>query len=220
MKNIKDLFNTDYDILISGITDDSRDVEKGYVFVTTQGFHVDHFDYIQNAIENGCIFLVVDREISFDFPHIVVSSIDEVYKELCAKYYDLDLRKMHLLGVTGTDGKTTTTTVIKELIGDCAYIGTNGLTIGDETSSTNNTTPCISELYRDLSKVQKKGISNTVMEVSSEALLHGRVSNFSFDIVGFTNITGDHLNVHGSFENYVESKMRLLELVKEGLPAL
>ena len=220
MKRLSDLISCSNNIIVKGITDDSRMVKEEYLFVATHGFHVDHYDFINDAIKKGCCFVVCDREIDTDFPHLVVDNIHDYYIELCKKYYDISLDDFSFIGITGTDGKTTTASIVKELIDDCAYIGTNGLTIGDETSSTNNTTPCISELYRDLSKVQKKGISNTVMEVSSEALLHGRVSNFSFDIVGFTNITGDHLNVHGSFENYVESKMRLLELVKEGLPAL
>ena len=215
MKKIKDLIDTNLDITIKGITDDSRDVKEGYLFVATHGFHVDHFDYIEDAIKKGCVFLVVDREIEIDFPHLVVDSILDTYKELCSKFYDVNLSDYHFIGITGTDGKTTTSTIVKDIIGDCAYIGTNGVTIGDETIPTNNTTPCISELYEDISRIGKSGLTNISMEVSSEALLHDRVSHFQFDIVAFTNITGDHLNVHGSFDEYRNCKLKLLDYVKK-----
>ena len=212
---LKDLIDYDLDIEISGIVDDSRLVKDNYIFVATKGFNVDHYDHIKDAIDNGCVFLVVDREIDFSFPHIIVDNIDKYYKELCLKFYDINLEDFSFIGITGTDGKTTTATIISRLIEDSAYIGTNGLTLNGETISTSNTTPCISELYKDLRKIKDAGIKTVVMEVSSEALLHNRVDNIKFDIIGFTNITGDHLNVHGSFENYKKCKMKLLDLINE-----
>lgn len=211
---LKDLIDCNLDIEIDGIVDDSRLVKNNYIFVATKGYNVDHFYHIKDAIDNGCVFLIVDREIDFSFPHIIVDNIDEYYKDICLKFYDINLDDFSFIGITGTDGKTTTATIISRLIPNSAYIGTNGLTINNKTISTSNTTPCISELYGDLKKIKDAGIKTVVMEVSSEALLHNRVDNIKFDIVGFTNITGDHLNVHGSFENYVKCKMKLLDLVK------
>ena len=215
MKTVRELLGVPYDFSVAGITDDSRMVDKDFIFVATKGFHVDHFDYIQDAISKGACFLVLDREINISFPHVIVDHIEDTYKDLCKKFYDVKLSSFHFIGITGTDGKTTTASIVKELIQDCAYIGTNGLTINDSTISTNNTTPCVSELYQDLHLIQKSGLTNVSMEVSSEALLHDRVSNFLFDIICFTNITGDHLNVHGSFDNYVQCKLKLLDLVKK-----
>ena len=215
MKLLSDLINSNLDLNIEGITDDSRLVKSNYIFVATKGYNVDHYDYIEDAIKRGCVFLVVDRKIEIDFPHIIVDNINSYYKELCIKYYDLDLDKFNFIGITGTDGKTTTTSIIKELIGDCAYIGTNGLTIGNKTVSINNTTPCVPELCECLRKIEDEKVNNVVMEVSSEALLHDRVDNFKFSIVAFTNVTGDHFNVHGTFENYLNSKLKLLDLVKK-----
>ena len=215
MKTVGELLNIDSTIEIYGIVEDSREVRNGYMFVATKGFHVDHFDYIRQAIDAGCSFLVVDREIDFDFPHIIVENILDCYHELCIKFYDLVLSKFHFIGITGTDGKTTTATIVKELIGDCAYIGTNGLMIRDKEYPTSNTTPCISELYAILKKIQDADVMNVVMEVSSEALLHDRVSHLLFDEIAFTNITGDHMNIHGNFENYVKSKLKLLDLKKK-----
>lgn len=212
---LRDLIDYDLDVDIKDIVDDSRLVKPGYIFVATKGFNVDHYDHIKDAIDNGCVFLVVDREIEIDFPHIIVDNIDKYYKDICLKFYDINLDDFSFIGITGTDGKTTTATIISRLIPNSAYIGTNGLTINGETISTSNTTPCISELYRDLRKIKDAGIKTVVMEVSSEALLHNRVDNIKFDIIGFTNITGDHLNVHGSFENYKKCKFKLLDLVKD-----
>ncbi|MBP5679124.1 MAG: UDP-N-acetylmuramoyl-L-alanyl-D-glutamate--2,6-diaminopimelate ligase [Bacilli bacterium] len=215
MKNIQDLIPCEYDIPIMGITDDSRNVGEGFLFVATKGYHVDHYDYIEDAIQNGCSFVICDREIDFNIPHIVVDNINEIYFNLCRKYYEIDLSSFHLIGITGTDGKTTTTTVIHRLLEDCAYIGTNGVEVGNDSFDTHNTTPCVDELYEDLSIIQKKNCHTVSMEVSSEALLHDRVHDFLFDIVGFTNITGDHLNIHHSFDDYVSCKMQLLDHLKE-----
>ena len=214
MKKIKDLIKCDYDIDIKGITDDSRLVKDGYLFVATKGYNVDHYDYIDMAIENGCSFIVSDRKIK-NFPHKVVDNINKEYRELCKKYYDVSSDEFSLIGITGTDGKTTTATIISKIIGDMAYLGTNGLYVGEKEYKTNNTTPCVSELFSDLAKAKKNNCNKISMEVSSEALLHDRVIDFKYDIVGFTNITGDHLNIHKTFKNYVECKLKLLNLVKE-----
>ena len=167
---LKDLIDYDLDIDIKGIVDDSRLVKDGYIFVATKGFNVDHYDHIKDAIDNGCVFLITDREIDFSFPHIIVDNIDEYYKNICLKFYDINLNDFSFIGITGTDGKTTTA---------------------------------------------EAGIKTVVMEVSSEALLHNRVDNILFDIIGFTNITGDHLNIHGSFDNYKKCKMKLLNLIDD-----
>ena len=212
---LNQLINTNYDIEIKGITDDSRLVKKGFLFVATRGYNVDHYDYVKNAIENGCSFVIVDREIAISFPHLVVENINSLYRKLCKKYYNVSSLDFSLIGITGTDGKTTTTTIISQIIDDMAYLGTNGLCVNKKEFKTNNTTPCVSELYDDLHIIKQNKCKNIVMEVSSEALLHDRVADFLFDIVGFTNITGDHLNVHKTFENYVDCKMKLLKLVND-----
>lgn len=215
MKKLKDLISTSLDLNITGICDDSRMVKKDYMFVATKGYNVDHFDYISDAIERGCSFLVVDREIDFVFPHIIVDNINNIYRKLCERYYDIDLNSFHLIGITGTDGKTSTATITSLLLEDCAYIGTNGLTIRDKNYSLSNTTPCISELYECFSKIQKAGIFTVVMEVSSEAILHGRIEGLLFDIIAFTNITEDHIMVHHSFHEYFKCKLQLLKYVKK-----
>lgn len=216
MKKIRELIECNYDINITGVSDDSRYIKKGFLFVATKGFNVDHYDFIDDAIKNGCSFIIADRDIKRDFPHVIVDkNISDVYRDVCKRFYDIDFDKFKFIGVTGTDGKTTTTTIIKNIIKDCAYMGTNGLQIFDKDYHTSNTTPVISELYSDLKLIADSNCSNLAMEVSSEALLHDRVKDFRFEIVGITNITGDHLNVHKTFENYVECKKKLISLVKD-----
>ncbi len=217
MKNINELISCKYDVDIYGITDDSRNVKPGFLFVATKGFNVDHYDYIDSAIKNGCSFVVADRPLLIDFPHIVVDkNINDFYRDLCKRYYDLETDKLKLIGITGTDGKTTTATIIKNIIENCAYMGTNGLEIFDEKYYLNNTTPVISELYEGFKRIIDRNCLTLSMEVSSEALLHNRVDDFEYSIVGITNVTGDHLNIHKTFDNYVKSKLKLLSLVKSG----
>ena len=215
MKKLSQLIDTDLDIEVVGIVDDSRLVEKNFLFVATKGYNVNHFDYIEDAIKNGCCAIICDKKYSCSVPTFVVDDINNFYKSVCLKFYDLNLDYFNFIGITGTDGKTTTASIISQLMPNCAYIGTNGVVVNKIFFPTSNTTPCVSELYYDLSKIKSNNVSNIVMEVSSEALLHKRVDNLKYKIVGFTNITGDHLNVHKSFENYVKSKLELLNLLDD-----
>ena len=200
MKKLNEIISCDFDTLISGISDDSRDIREGYLFVATKGFNVDHFDYIDKAILNGAVAVVCDREVDVSVPCVLVDNINALYPELCRKFYGVDTSSLSLIGITGTDGKTTSATIIQKLLNDdnskCAYIGTNGLLVDGKTYHISNTTPCISELYSSLSIVQEHKCKSLAMEVSSEALLHNRVQGLKYSIVAITNITEDHLNVH------------------------
>lgn len=214
LKKIKDLISCDYDIEISGITDDSRKVKDNYLFVATKGYYIDHFNYIGDAIKNGAVVIITDRDIDFDIPYIKVENVNEAYPLLCSKYYNVDLSKLTFIGITGTDGKTTTATIVKRLLDNLqptAYIGTNGVEFCNTLLPTDNTTPCISELYAYLKEIINSGCRTVVMEVSSEALLHNRVAGLEYKIVGFTNITEDHLNIHKSLNEYVACKSKLLD---------
>ena len=212
---ICDLIECSYDFEVVGISDDSRDIKEGYVFVATKGFNVDHFDYINDAINNGAIFVVCDREVNINVPYVVVENINDYYVELCSKFYDVHPDEFNLIGITGTDGKTTTSTIIYQLMNGMACIGTNGVIINDEYFDTHNTTPCVSELYNSLSLIKKSNCKDIVMEVSSESLLHKRLKTFKYDVICFTNITEDHLNVHKTIEKYRECKLSLFDYLKE-----
>ena len=213
MKKLNELINCEYNLDIFGITDDSRKVKNGYLFVATNGYNVDHYDYINDAIDNGAVAIISNKNISCNIPLIIVSDINNLYYELCERYYDIDLSDFNFIGITGTDGKTTTSTIVKRLLNNIkktCYIGTNGAEIGKDYYHISNTTPCIEELYYILSLCKENGCKDIVMEVSSEALLHDRVKHFLYKVVGFTNITEDHLNVHKTLKSYIECKKKLI----------
>lgn len=223
MKKLCELVGCELDIEISGISTDSRTVKEGYLFVATKGYNVDHFDYIPDAISNGAVAVVVDRPCDCEVPIVVVSDIDSELITICEKFFEVCSNEFFFIGITGTDGKTTTATITKSLLNyfvPTAYIGTNGVFYGDEILTSNNTTPCIEELYYYFSLIKKYGCQVIVMEVSSEALLHKRVSSIKFDVVAYTNITEDHLNVHKSIENYRNCKFRLAQLRSSNAPVI
>lgn len=218
MKKLNEIIECSFDIDILGIADDSRLIDNGFLFVATKGYNVDHFDYIDDAIANGAVAIISDRFIETTVPVVIVDDVNSLFPILCQKFYDVIPDDFRLIGITGTDGKTTTASVVRQMmIGsiDVAYIGTNGVDVFDKHYDTNNTTPCISELYKCLSKIKDNNCFTVVMEVSSEALLHNRISGLKFDVIAFTNITEDHLNVHGNIENYRNSKFLLVNYLKD-----
>ena len=99
MKKISDLVECDYDFHVSGVCDDSRDVKMGYLFVATKGFNVDHFDYIDDAILNGAICVVADREILCDVPVVIVDNINDCYIDICSRFYDVSAHSFNLIGI-------------------------------------------------------------------------------------------------------------------------
>lgn len=215
MKKLNELIDCSYDVEISGVKSDSRDVKPGDLFVAIKGFFCDHFDYVEDAVSNGAVAVIVDREIDLDVISIVVNDVNNMYYEILKKYYENIDDNFNLIGITGTDGKTTTSTIISKLINNCCYMGTNGCTYDDYSISLDNTTPDIYKVYDIMNDLQSKKCRNMSMEVSSEALLHKRINGLQFNIVGFTNITEDHLNIHGNINNYIACKMKLLDMLKD-----
>ena len=217
MKKIYDILDVDLDINIYGITDDSRLVKSGYLFVATKGYNVDHYNFIDDAVKNGASFIITDRDVLVNVPYFVVEDVDinKFYIDCCKKYYDVDINCFDLIGITGTDGKTTTANIIYQLLDRCAYLGTNGLYVNEIKEDTSNTTPCVSELYNCFNIIKNNCCKVVSMEVSSEALLHRRVEGLKFKIIGFTNITGDHLNIHNTIDEYRKCKFTLTEYLCE-----
>lgn len=213
MKRLNEIIECDYNISIKGIRTDSRKVEEGDLFVATKGFHVDRHQFINDAIKNGAVAVIGCLDLKLDVVYIKVEDSNYILCEILSNFYDHVEKKFRFIGITGTDGKTTSATIVSKIL-DCAYIGTNGVSYQAHSFAINNTTPEICELYECLDRLHNLGCKLIVMEVSSEALLHGRVDCLKFDIVSFTNITEDHLNIHQSIENYVNSKKILFSLVK------
>ena len=156
---INELLDTEFDFEIAGIVDDSRNVRDNYLFVATKGFNVDHFDYIDMAVANGAVAVVADREVNVNVPVFYVNNINDYYVDLCKKFNNILDDDFKYIGISGTDGKTTSSSIVYQILSEVkktALIGTNGMFIDDEHFNTNNTTPCVSELYDVLGIAKKK----------------------------------------------------------------
>jgi len=198
------------DIDIKGISTDSRRVEEGYLFCAVKGTNTDGHFYIDDAIQNGAVAIVVEDEVQRDVPVVVVEDSHEATALLARLYYDEPSSKLVLCGVTGTNGKTSTSfllsSILNESIGPSGIIGTVGFGFEDSLVAGTHTTPASVELFRILSDFIEKGCRSVVMEVSSHATTQKRIVGLEFDIGIFTNITRDHLDYHRTMKNYIEAK--------------
>jgi len=204
------------DVDISGISIDSRGVKPGYLFVAMQGGSVDGHSYIQKAIDSGASAIVGDRDMSgFSVPYIRLENPRQALTYLSASFYDWPARKLTVIGVTGTDGKTTTTNLIYKILLaaniKAGMISTVNAVIGDEVLDTgfHVTTPDAQDVQRYLAKMVDSGLTHVVLETTSHGWAQYRVDACEFDIGVVTNITHEHMNEHGSYENYRAAKARL-----------
>lgn len=214
------------DIPITGISIDSRAVKPGDLFVAIMGGSVDGHDYIPKAIENGAVAIVGDGDVRQvgDPPYIRVSDSRRALTWIAASFYDWPGRKLTVIGVTGTDGKTTTTNLIYRILLaaglKAGMISTVNAVIGAEVLDTgfHVTTPDAHDVQRYLAKMVDAGLTHVVLETTSHGWAQYRVDACEFDIGVVTNITHEHLDEHGSYENYRSAKARLfssLEITSE-----
>ena len=220
MKTLNELYpGIGVDTVIKSIQINSKEVEEGDLFVCTKGVTADRHDFIDDAIKNGASAIIVSRDGFYDkdVPIIKVPDTNRELPYLCQKYYDYPDQKLKMIGVTGTDGKTSVTTIIQNLIGSdlCGYIGTNGRSCAKFSGDNPNTTPDAHNLYMYLDEFVRFGCSYASIETSSEAFFRGRLQAMQFDISAYTNITSEHLNIHGSFENYLACKLQLFKQTKK-----
>lgn len=207
---------------ITGIAYDSRNVKKGELFVAIKGYQTDGHRYIKQALENGAIGVVLSEETycNQDYPWILVADSRVALAKLANMYYDYPSRQLVLIGVTGTNGKTTTANLIAQIIEDQGHqtglIGTIHNRIGDEILPVSRTTPESWELQGLFAKMVSKGIKYVVMEVSSHALALHRVVGCDFDVAVFTNLTQDHLDHHGTMMDYAQAKAKLFAMLASG----
>ena len=215
MKKLSDIFEIDDDTLIKDIKTSSQDITPGDLFVCIKGVTEDRHKYIDDAIKKGASAIVVSKDIkNKSVPIIKVKNTNNILDELCKKFYDHPEEKLELIGITGTDGKTTTAKILSSML-DAGYIGTLGANYKDYATKIDNTTPATEKIYQVLSEFLKHGCNTVVMEVSSEAIYRGRVDNLYFDVAILTNITEDHLNVHKTITNYVNTKKKLFKNTKK-----
>ena len=218
MKRLNELFDCDSDIEVNGISLNSKEIKNGDLFVCTMGVTADRHDFIDEAIENGAVACVVSKDVGEkSVPIIKVEDTNKELPFLCQRFYDYPDKTLKMIGVTGTDGKTSTTTIIQTLIGKdlCGYVGTNGRSYGDFEGDNPNTTPDAQNMYFYLDEFVQHGCKYASIETSSEAFFRGRLQAMEFDVSAMTNVTSEHLNIHGSFENYLESKLTLFKQTKE-----
>ena len=201
---------------ITGVAFDSRRVLPGYLFVCIPGFQVDGHDFAKNAVSQGAVALIVEREIEGLPSDIVQVKVDDARKRLghlAARFYDYPASRLATVGITGTNGKTSTAflceTVLSQADQAPGLIGTIRAKVGDSEREVRNTTPEASDLQELLSDMVDAGNRSVVMEVSSHALALHRVAGIPFDVAVFTNLSQDHMDFHETMEDYFETKKSL-----------
>ena len=221
---LKDLkyqkFSGDINLDIQKIEYDSRLIQKGDLFVAIPGFQIDGHSFIDEAIKRGAVASVLERD--GDYPlkaKILVPDARIALSHLVNKFYDSPSSKMGLIGITGTNGKTSITYMVKSILEKKGHkvglLGTIAYFIGDKKIDATHTTPESLDLQRILSQMLKNGISWVVMEVSSHSLALNRVKDIDFDVAVFTNLTREHLDFHKTMESYREAKGILFESLSE-----
>ncbi len=200
------------------IKTNSRKIKPGDTFVAIKGFTVDGHDYIEDAIKAGATKIVCEHG-SYSVETLVVPSTKEWVQKYIVDNYKDEVNKLRIIGVTGTNGKTTTCFLtyqaLKKLGVNAAYMGTIGFYYGDTKYELNNTTPEILDLYSYFIEALEQGVTDVVMEVSSHSLCEKRVEGLEFSEVAFTNLTEDHLDYHKTMENYLNAKLLILKQIKK-----
>ncbi len=195
----------------------SKLVKKGDTFVALRGVNNDGHNYIKEAIKNGTTKVVVE-EGTYSVETLKVDNTHDYLVNELDKMYGNDIKKLKLIGVTGTNGKTTTCFLCHEYLNKhgkkCGYIGTIGFYINDFIRPLSNTTPDVLEIYNMLLECIKENCEYVVMEVSSHSLSYNRLGNLMFDYVVFTNLTEEHLDYHKTMENYALDKQKLFYKLK------
>jgi UDP-N-acetylmuramyl-tripeptide synthetase len=202
------------DCEITGIAQDSRAVESGDLFICIKGARYDGHQYLKQAAEMGAVAALVEDlpGENYGLTIIRVPVIAEAIKEVAGSFYGYPDRKLKLIGIVGTNGKTTTTYLMKSILEAAGHkvglIGTIVNLIDDQIVETHNTTPGVLELQKLCAEMVQAGVEYVVMEVSSHSIAQGRITGLTFRCGIFTNITQDHLDYHGTFEEYLRVKTK------------
>lgn len=207
---LNELIKCDYDVEINGIKTNSNQIKQNDLFICTDYGTMDRHLFIDDAIKNGASAIIVKKDIeNKSVPIIKVDDPNKVFVDIINKFYDYPTKKLNMIGITGTDGKTTVATIIHNLIKDCAYIGTNGIIYKDYKEKNPNTTPALDKTYPLFVDMINKGVKTVSMEASSEGILFERVRGIEFNCSIITNITKEHMNHHHTLENYIDCKCEL-----------
>ena len=200
------------------IKTDSRKIKPGDTFVALRGISSDGHDYIEKAIENGAVKIIAE-EGNYSVETIIVADSRKYLETLLQKEYGHILDQMKIIGVTGTNGKTTSCYLIYQALNKlnipCSYIGTIGYYLDKKVKNLPNTSVDLADLYELLVDSFEKGYKYVALEVSSQGLAYGRFNGVNFDIAGFTNLTQDHLDFHHTMQGYSLAKQQLFKQLKE-----
>lgn len=203
-------------IEISTVTDDTRKVVEDCIFVCVKGGSFDGHTAAAEMLEKGAAAVVCEHDLGLGDRQIITDNSRKFYGQLCAAWFGHPEKKLKMIGVTGTNGKTTITNVIKHILMSTGHktglVGTIQNEIGDEVFHTNNTTPMTFEFMSLLDQMVKAGCEYVVMEVSSFGLVQNRIGTSWFDIAVFTNLTQDHLDYHKDMEDYYQAKKMLFSI--------
>lgn len=218
------------EVIITGVSNDSRTVKdfkggagnSGPIFAAVPGDHVDGHDFIEEAVADGAVCVLSERRMTgVDVPQLVVKDARKALAVVSAVFYGEPTMHMTVVGVTGTNGKTTTAYIIESIFKAAGFntgvIGTVNYRFGGRTLPASHTTPESPELQRTLKEMRDSGVTHCVMEVSSHALAQGRVDGCRFDAAVFTNLTHEHLDYHHTMEDYFRAKSLLYGLLKDGV---
>ena len=201
------------DVDITDVAYDSRKVTPGALFCCLRGEKTDGHRFARQAVDKGAAALIVEEKLPLDVPQLLVTDGREAMARSAACFFDHPERKMTMLAVTGTNGKTSTTYMVKAVAEEAGLkvglIGTIQNLIGDEVVETERTTPESADLFRLLNHMAEQGVDLVIMEVSSHALAQNRVAGIRFKAALFTNLTQDHLDYHKTFEAYRAAKKKL-----------
>ncbi len=209
------------DINIEGIAYHSKKVQEGHLFVCIRGYKVDGHKYLPQAVEQGAVAAIVEEfNEGIAIPQFLVENSRSALAELGAALYGKPSGRMKMIGITATNGKTTTSYMVNSMLENhglkTGLIGTVTIKIDDSSIPSELTTPESLDLQYYLSKMVERGVTHATMEVSSSALELQRVRGVEYDIVTFNNISRDHIDNHGSFERYLEAKTSLVTNAAEG----
>ncbi len=212
--------HADAELDIREVCYDSRKVQSGDLFVAIRGYVVDGHQYIEKALEQGAV-AVVCEEAAAQIPAIVVGNARAALADIAANRFGHPAEKMTMIGVTGTNGKTTTTYLLKHILesrgAKVGLIGTNQNLIGEQVWETERTTPESYELHALFAQMLEAGCSHVIMEVSSHSLVLDRVRGIPYAVGAFTNLTQDHLDFHHTMEAYRRAKAKLFSMSARGV---
>ena len=220
LHGVVDLDNSLFHEHVLGITTNSKEVGSGFIFIAISGSKFDGNNFIDEALDNGAICVISDsNDIEHTDKIFKVENARESLGKISANFYNNPQDKIKLIGVTGTNGKTSTTLILKSILESYGkkvlQIGTLGIIPNIVNEDFGLTTPDSVSIFKVLSLAVEQKYDFAILEVSSHALSQKRIDNLRFDFAGFTNLTLDHLDYHGTIDNYFNEKKRLFGLVKD-----